>query len=153
LKIFQKEVSRFSTMEEDKNVQSPSKKRSSRSWKRVASQVTDSERMKKTHGSGRDRKEPGQESGRRRDDKAQGGRGWQEGNKWIPKKLSDKLCIPGRSINGPRKQSIRFSDQSQDREKVKEKSWNLVMTICEYTSFHPLFGLVQTFPLLAHVEY
>ena len=58
LKIFQKKVTKVSAMEEDKNVQSPSKKRSSRSWKRVASQVTDSEMMNKTSGPGGDRKEP-----------------------------------------------------------------------------------------------
>ena len=45
-------------MEEDKNMLSPSKKGSSRSWKSLASQVTDSERMKKASGAGRDRKEP-----------------------------------------------------------------------------------------------
>ena len=60
-------------MEEDRKRESPSKKKSSRSWRSLASQVTSCERMKKTSGSGRDRKEPGQESGRRRDERAGGG--------------------------------------------------------------------------------
>ena len=66
-------------MEEDRNVESPTKKSSSRSWKGLASQVTNSERMKRTSGSGRDRKEPWQESERRRDDKVGSGGDRQEG--------------------------------------------------------------------------
>ena len=69
-------------MEEDRNVESPSTKRYSRSWKSLASQMTHSERMKKT-GSSRDRKEPWQESERRRDGKAVGGGYRQEGKTWI----------------------------------------------------------------------
>ena len=51
-KMFQKEVTKLSIMEEDRKGESPSKKRSSRSWKSLASKLTDSERMKKTGGGG-----------------------------------------------------------------------------------------------------
>ena len=46
------------TMESEKNVENPPAKRSSRSWKKIASWATNSERMKKTPGSGPDRREP-----------------------------------------------------------------------------------------------
>ena len=46
------------TMESDKNVEKPSTKIASRSWKKIASRATNSERMKKTPGSGPDRREP-----------------------------------------------------------------------------------------------
>ena len=46
------------TMESDKNVENPPTKRSSRSWKKIASRATHSERMNKTPGSGPDRREP-----------------------------------------------------------------------------------------------
>ena len=74
-----KQLTQLSTMEEDRNVESPSKKRSSRSWKSLASQVTNSERMKRTSGPSRDRKEPWQESERRSDDKVWSGGDRQEG--------------------------------------------------------------------------
>ena len=66
-------------MEEDRNVESPSKKRSLRSWKSLASQVTNPERMKRTSGSSRDRKELWQENERRRDDKVGSSGDRQEG--------------------------------------------------------------------------
>jgi hypothetical protein len=66
-------------MEKESTVESPSKNRSSRSWKSLASQVTNSERMKRTSGSSKDRKEPWQETERRRIGKAGGGGDRQEG--------------------------------------------------------------------------
>ena len=78
-KIFQKQVTKLSTMEEDRNVESPSKKRSLRSWKSLASRVTNPESMKRTSGSSRDRKEFWQESERKRDDKVGSGGDRQEG--------------------------------------------------------------------------
>ena len=60
----------MSIMEEERDVPNPSKQRSSRSWKRVVSQATQSERMKKTSDSGRNSNEPRQESRRRSGEKA-----------------------------------------------------------------------------------
>ena len=48
-------------------LQNPPTKRSSRSWKKIASRATNSERMKKTPVSGPDRREPWQEEDRRRE--------------------------------------------------------------------------------------
>ena len=70
-------------MESDKNVEKPSTKIASRSWKKIASRATNSERMKKTPGSGPDRKEPWHESDRRREGQERRGGDRQEGEIWI----------------------------------------------------------------------